>query len=127
MSQNFYKKVGENLKALRKQRKLSQGDIGAILGHNGNVLGSYERGDRAISLEYIVKLCKFYDVSVNDVVPQEDRAPIGEELTQELRFLETLKSKHFTATEQKLILDFAELLISARSVNIGESYDQRQK
>lgn len=119
MSQNFYKKVGENLKALRKQRKLSQGDIGAILGHNGNVLGSYERGDRAISLEYIVKLCKFYDVSVNDVVPQEDRAPIGEELTQELRFLETLKSKHFTAEEQKLILDFGELITKGRSVNIG--------
>ena len=64
---------------------------------------------------------------MNDILPLEDRAPVGEELTQEMRFLETLKSKHFTAEEQKLILDFAEIITKGRSVNIGESHDQRQE
>lgn len=127
MSKEFYKIVGQNIRALRKNKKLTLQDIGDYLGHRNNVIGAYERGERAINLEYIVKLCKFYEVTVNDILPLEDRAPVGEEITQEMKFLETIKSKHFTATEQKLILDFAELLISARSVNIGESYDQRQE
>ena len=127
MSSDFYKKVGKNLQAIRKQKKLSQEDVGAYLGHGGSVIGTYERATRAINLEYIVKLCKLYDVAVNDILPLEDRAPVGEELTQEMRFLETLKSKHFTADEQQLILDFTNLILKGRSVNIGESHDQRQK
>ena len=123
MSKEFYKTVGKNIRALRKNKKLTLQDIGDYLGHRNTVIGAYERGERAINLEYIVKLCKFYEVTVNDILPLEDRAPIGEEITQEMKFLETLKSKHFTAEEQKLILDFGELITKGRSVNIGESHD----
>lgn len=127
MSKEFYKIVGKNIRALRKNKKLTLQDIGDYLGHRNTVIGAYERGERAINLEYIVKLCKFYEVTVNDILPLEDRAPVGEEITQEMEFLETLKSKHFTAEEQKLILDFGELITKGRSVNIGESHDQRQE
>lgn len=127
MSKEFYKIVGKNIRALRKNKKLTLQDIGDYLGHRNTVIGAYERGERAINLEYIVKLCKFYEVTVNDILPLEDRAPVGEEITQEMKFLETIKSKHFTAEEQKLILDFGELITKGRSVNIGESHDQRQK
>lgn len=127
MSSEFYKTIGKNLQAMRKMRKLTQEDVGAYLGHGSSVIGTYERATRAINLEYIVKLCKFYDVSVNDILPLEDRAPVGEELTQEMKFLETIKSKHFTAEEQKLILDFGDLITKGRSVNIGESEDQGQE
>ena len=127
MSKEFYKIVGQNIRALRKNKKLTLQDIGDYLGHRNTVIGAYERGERAINLEYIVKLCKFYEVTVNDILPLEDRAPVGEEITQEMKFLETIKSKHFTAEEQKLILDFGELITKGRSVNIGESHDQRQK
>lgn len=127
MSKEFYKIVGKNIRALRKNKKLTLQDIGDYLGHRNTVIGAYERGERAINLEYIVKLCKFYEVTVNDILPLEDRAPVGEEITQEMKFLETIKSKHFTAQEQKLILDFGELITKGRSVNIGESHDQRQE
>lgn len=127
MSKEFYKIVGKNIRALRKNKKLTLQDIGDYLGHRNTVIGAYERGERAINLEYIVKLCKFYEVTVNDILPLEDRAPVGEEITQEMKFLETIKSKHFTAEEQKLILDFGELITKGRSVNIGESHDQRQE
>ena len=123
MSKEFYKIVGKNIRALRKNKKLTLQDIGDYLGHRNTVIGAYERGERAINLEYIVKLCKFYEVTVNDILPLEDRAPVGEEITQEMKFLETIKSKHFTAEEQKLILDFGELITKGRSVNIGESHD----
>ena len=119
MSKEFYKIVGQNIRALRKNKKLTLQDIGDYLGHRNTVIGAYERGERAINLEYIVKLCKFYEVTVNDILPLEDRAPVGEEITQEMKFLEALKSKHFTAEEQKLILDFGELITKGRSVNIG--------
>lgn len=124
MSREFYKTVGQNIRALRKNQKLTLQDVGDYLGHRNTVIGAYERGERAINLEYIVKLCKFYDVTVNDILPLEDRAPVGEEITQEMKFLETIKLKHFTAEEQKLILDFGDLITKGRSVNICESDDQ---
>lgn len=127
MSREFYKTVGQNIRALRKNKKLTLQDIGDYLGHRNTVIGAYERGERAINLEYIVKLCKFYDVTVNDILPLEDRAPVGEEITQEMKFLETIKLNHFTAEEQKLILDFGELITKGRNVNIGESDDQGQE
>ena len=59
MSKEFYKTVGKNIRALRKNKKLTLQDIGDYLGHRNTVIGAYERGERAINLEYIVKLCKF--------------------------------------------------------------------
>ena len=127
MTTELYESIGKNIRAIRKSRKQTQEELGKALGLSQSAIMSYETGYRRITLESILKLCSFYEISVNNIVPNDDNSPIGEELTAEMKFLEELKTQHFNAEEQKLILDFANLITKGRSVNIGESYDQRQE
>lgn len=114
----LYENIGKNLRAVRKSKKLTQKDLANVLGKGATTVVQYESGERSISLESILKLCSFYGFSVNDIIPEEN-APIGEELVEEMKFLDQLKAFHFNTEEQKLILDFANLIIRGRSVNIG--------
>ena len=124
---NLYKKIGANIRAVRKSRKQTQEELAKAIDKTQSTVTAIELGERRISLESILKLCNFYEISVNDIVPSSNDTPIGEELIAEKKFLKTLESKHFTAEEQQLILDFTNLILKGRSVNIGESYDQRQE
>lgn len=118
MTTPLYETIGKNIRAIRKSRKQTQEDLGKALGLSKAAIVTYESGSRRINLESILNVCNIYGVSVNDIIPTED-SPIGEDLTAEMKFLEDLKALHFNAEEQKLILDFANLIIKGRSVNIG--------
>lgn len=124
---NLYEKIGANIRAVRKSRKQTQYELAKAIGKSQSAITAIELGERRITLESILKLCNFYEISVNDIVPSSNDTPIGDELLAEKTFLKTLESKHFTADEQQLILDFTNLIIKGRSVNIGESHDQRQE
>ena len=127
MTLDLYKNIGKNLRAIRYSKKISPVEIAKALDISVSTLTTYESGTRRINLEYILKLCKIYEISVNDIIPTDEKTPTGRELVQEMKFLEELKSLHFSSEEQQLILDFSHLIIKGRSVNIGESYDQRQE
>ena len=124
---NLYEKIGANIRAVRKSRKQTQYELAKAIGKSQSAITAIELGERRITLESIIRLCKFYEISVNDIIPSSNDTPIGDELLAEKTFLKTLESKHFTADEQQLILDFTNLILKGRSVNIGESHDQRQE
>lgn len=118
MTLELYENIGKNLRAIRRSKKISPVEIAKALDVSISTVTTYESGTRRINLEYILKLCKIYEISVNNIIPEEN-APIGEELVEEMKFLDQLKAFHFNSEEQKLILDFANLIIRGRSVNIG--------
>ena len=111
---NLYKDIGQNLRAIRKSRKQTQATAAKVIGKTGAAIVNYELGKRSIDLESILELCKFYEVSVNDILPEENK-PVGDELVAEMKFLEDLKALHFSAEERSLILDFVSVIIKARS------------
>ena len=71
---DYQRKLGARLRAIRQQQgltlqrveELSEGKWKAV------VVGSYERGDRAVSVAKLSELGEFYNVPVSELLPKDD-------------------------------------------------------
>jgi len=63
--------VGERLRSVRRQQRLSLQAVAAASGQEfkASVLGAYERGERAISVPRLQRLAALYDVPVDQLLP----------------------------------------------------------
>jgi transcriptional regulator with XRE-family HTH domain len=70
----YGRKVGERLRVIRRQKRLSLQDVEAASGQEfkASVLGAYERGERAISVPRLQRLARFYNVPVDQLLPSDD-------------------------------------------------------
>ena len=70
----YGRKVGERLRAIRRQKGLSLQDVEASSTQEfkASVLGAYERGERAISVPRLQRLARFYAVPVDQLLPREE-------------------------------------------------------
>ena len=69
--------VGERLRSIRKQKRLSLHDVEAQSNQEfkASVLGAYERGERALSLPRLDRLSQFYRVPVDQLLPRRADDP----------------------------------------------------
>src|ERR1700724_2776703 len=74
MTTNYAGRVGERLRNVRKQQRLSLQAVEAASNQEfkASVLGAYERGERAISVPRLQRLAHFYNVPVEQLLPPED-------------------------------------------------------
>jgi len=95
----YGRKVGERLRLIRRQKRMSLQEVEASSGQEfkASVLGAYERGERAISVPRLQRLARFYNVPVDQLLPNDEGpsfegstpAPDGS-VTIDLRRLERL-------------------------------------
>lgn len=73
----YGRKVGERLRAIRRQKRLSLQEVEASSGQEfkASVLGAYERGERAISVPRLQRLARFYKVPVDQLLPYDADDP----------------------------------------------------
>jgi transcriptional regulator with XRE-family HTH domain len=77
---DYAKTLGMRLRAIRTQQGLSlhgveeksEGRWKAV------VVGSYERGDRAVTVQRLSELAEFYGVPLAELLPEEETAPAAE-------------------------------------------------
>jgi len=76
-SSPYSRKVGERLRVIRRQKRLSLQEVEATSAEEfkASVLGAYERGERAISVPRLERLAKFYTVPVDQLLPRDDITP----------------------------------------------------
>ncbi len=69
----YSRQVGERLRAIRKQKRLSLQEVEAQSDQEfkASVLGAYERGERALSVPRLDRLAQFYAVPVEQLLPRE--------------------------------------------------------
>lgn len=71
---DYARALGSRLRAVRSQQRLSL--HGVERKSNGKwkavVVGSYERGDRAVSVARLAELAEFYGVPISELLPSED-------------------------------------------------------
>jgi transcriptional regulator with XRE-family HTH domain len=81
ITETYSRKVGERLRAIRRQKRLSLQDVEASsdLEFKASVLGAYERGERAISVPRLQRLARFYNVPVDQLLPTDEGPAFGEE------------------------------------------------
>ncbi len=63
----------ERLKELRLESRLTQTQIGAVLGVDQRTYSSYELGLRGLSTEVLIALADYYDVSIDYIVGRTDK------------------------------------------------------
>ena len=66
-------KYPERMKALRQDNDLSQKTIAQILGVAQTTYSQYELYKRPMPIEYLVALCKFYNVSSDYMLGLTDK------------------------------------------------------
>src|SRR6201990_1356893 len=74
MAQNYAKALGIRLRAMRQQQGLSlQGVEEKSDGQwKAVVVGSYERGDRAVTVQRLSELADFYGVPISELLPERE-------------------------------------------------------
>jgi transcriptional regulator with XRE-family HTH domain len=75
----YSRKVGERLRAIRRQKRLSLQEVEAKSRQEfkASVLGAYERGERAISVPRLQRLARFYSVPVDQLLPMDEGPDFG--------------------------------------------------
>ena len=79
MSENYARALGARLRAIRAQQGLSLHGIEAKSDGRWKavVVGSYERGDRAVTVAKLAELAEFYGVPVSELLPDARSARRG--------------------------------------------------
>ena len=67
MTKDIKKKLGKNIKKLRKQKHLSQEELSLNLDLDGSYIGKVENGKLNITIEKIANIAEFFDVEVIEV------------------------------------------------------------
>ena len=80
---SFARLVGERLRQIRQQKKLSLSDVESATNQEfkASVMGAYERGERMISVPRLERLARFYGVTVDQLLPR-DKQREGDTQTQ---------------------------------------------
>lgn len=76
--EDFNYALGQRLRAARRQRGWSLGEVETQTDgeFKASVVGAYERGERAISVQRYVSLAEFYGTSPSDLLPINARSEL---------------------------------------------------
>lgn len=66
-------KVGERIREIRKSKKLSQKNLGDLLGVSQAMVAQYENGDRNPKIEQLQKIAVALDVSIDQFLSSEEQ------------------------------------------------------
>lgn len=71
MTDQFSASLGQRLRVARRQRGWSLGDVEDMTGgeFKASVVGAYERGERAISVQRFVRIAEVYGFTPSDLLP----------------------------------------------------------
>lgn len=74
---SYQRRLGDRLRAIRQQQGLTLQQVEEVSDGRWKavVVGSYERGDRAVSVSKLAELGAFYNVPVSELLPKEQHAP----------------------------------------------------
>ena len=116
MPQNYAQRVGERLRSVRKQKRLSLQAVEASSRQEfkASVLGAYERGERAISVPRLQRLARFYSVPVDQLLPRDlglDPAWGGGAPEEEIDLTTAEQAERRAATErdERVTIDLTKL------------------
>ncbi len=105
------KNLSEQIKRIRKQRGLSQKELGQRIGVSQQVMTNYERGLREPNLETLLKIAGALDVSVEDLIKDKPIKP--EETTSRALQKRFEVIKKMPPEKQKAFILFIDTLASS--------------
>lgn len=81
--------IGEKIKELRKSRKMSQGDLGDLIGVSKMSISYYENGKKPPGRETLEKIAEYFNVSIDYLLGRSSEKHLTEDqdrtITEETR------------------------------------------
>jgi transcriptional regulator with XRE-family HTH domain len=126
----YAKALGQRLRAIRMQQGLSLHGVEAKSEGRWKavVVGSYERGDRAVTVQRLAELAEFYGVPISELLPDATATPASTEppprLVLDLEKLQRVPSSdagplaRYTATIQSQRGDYNGRVLSIRQEDL---------
>jgi transcriptional regulator with XRE-family HTH domain len=65
---DYNKTIGANIRFEREKRNLTIDTFAKILGVSATTLGLIERGQRGTSIPNLVRICSFFDITLDDLI-----------------------------------------------------------
>lgn len=81
---------GEKITYARKQKKMTQGDLGKTVGTSGDIIGKYERDEIKPSIEVAAKIADALGVTIDYLVKDGEYQNIDNDALKRLKQMEKL-------------------------------------
>ena len=99
--------MGNNMRRIRRLRKLSIEETARILNISVSYLGLIERGDRKFSLEKIFKFIEVFGVKFDDLI---DGELIGSKIDKEYGKQIAALTSNFTEKEKEILMNMIKVV-----------------
>ncbi len=106
--------LGNRLKDLRVKKNVTQDDMAELLNIKRQTYSAYERGVSFPDVNALLKMAKFFGVSVDYLLENETKTADGQSLdADKLEYIRLVEA--MTEDERKKLIDYAELLMRGRT------------
>ena len=108
----YSRKVGERLRAIRRQKRLSLQEVEATSEEEFKalVLGAYERGERAISVPRLERLARFYSVPVDQLLPREEVVSAADGMASRKLAIDLQKLAQLNGSPFEMLIRFLRMI-----------------
>ena len=100
--------IGAFLKALRKEKGITQEQMGEELGVSGRTISRWETGSNMPDISLLVEIAKFFDVSIPEIIKGEKKS---EEMNEEAKEVAETMSDYAKAEKEQLVKSIRNLSI----------------
>lgn len=108
-NKNIYKEInmmlGEKLKQLRINKKLTQSQLGNIIGLSQSAIYKYEKGERQVPMIVLVKLADVLDTTIDELFNDTQNY-------NEPAYIREIKSYNLTESEIEDIMKYVRYITS---------------
>lgn len=84
---------GERITYARKQKKMTQSDLGKMVGTSGDIIGKYERDEIKPSIDTAAKIADALNVTIDYMVKDSEYKNIDNETLKRMKELERLSKE----------------------------------
>lgn len=114
---------GSNLERIRKDKNISQAQLGKALGLTQQMVSSYEKDTSSPNIEVLVKIADFFHVSLDSLVGHIP--PIPEANSSESRFLRYFQELN-SSDREKCIMIIRAILEDRELMRKKKKYKKEQ-
>jgi transcriptional regulator with XRE-family HTH domain len=84
---------GDRITLVRKQKKLSQSELGKLADVSGDIVGKYERNEMKPSIETARRLANALNVTLDYLVGDSDTSVFDKNITKRIEDISTMKNE----------------------------------
>jgi transcriptional regulator with XRE-family HTH domain len=109
-TQDYFRAMGRRITQMRRARRMSQKEMGRILGLSQQTVFNIEIGERRLRMDLVAVLARAFGVSADELLGIKPMPPLQASLVEDrlLRHLDTLNA--MTEGDRRFVLKLAEMM-----------------